>query len=46
MHARVRARAYYDRERENYPAYPAYLTPKSMLNAQCLMLNDIPVGVG
>ena len=43
---RVYARTYYDRESGNYPAYPAYLTPKSMLNAQCLMLNDIPVGVG
>ena len=39
MYARVRARTYYDRESGNYPAYPAYLTPKSMLN-------DIPVGVG
>ena len=30
---------------ENYPAYLAYPTPNAMLNAQCIMLNGMPVKV-
>ena len=35
----------YSTEARNYPAYLAYPTPNAMLNAQCIMLNGMPVKV-